>query len=132
MPHTWLQTLQHAFDAFPETPANPDHAWPEVRVLAASNRGNRLELELRFRSGTLYCCAEPGCFLPDHDPAWWAAIRARIHERIDRDPPPFIITVRGIVEDGARLAVNAQLGLPVTVGPNTYTHTIRESRPAHP
>jgi len=59
-----------------------------------------IDVEIRFLSGRIYCCAEPGCHLP---------------RDLSRLPLLAGFTIRWncIVEQGAQLKCNAALGLPL-------------------
>jgi hypothetical protein len=72
----------------------------------------RIDLVMTFKSGSRYCCAEPGCHLSAFQAAFWTRLRLRLVEAGIADPPfPLTLHVKGIVEDGAILETLATLGV---------------------
>jgi hypothetical protein len=69
-------------------------------------------LTLTFKAAARYCCAEPGCHLGLFQFRAWQRLRGFLKEADLEIPSPLTIHVRGIVEEGARLASMKKLGLP--------------------
>jgi hypothetical protein len=82
-------------------PSNSACIRPEICLLDVNSSGNRFDIELRFRTEGRYCCCEPSCHVPTTDLSWWKTFRSHIREVSDRDPPPMVIHVAGVVEPGA-------------------------------
>ncbi|MBX3359581.1 MAG: hypothetical protein KF745_14275 [Phycisphaeraceae bacterium] len=118
----WARALQSAIERYFFDSTRPDRALPRAQVISVSPSGNRFELELRFQSGTTYCCAEPGCFLPTFCRSWWKQLRETLLELSDRDPPPLSLVLHGVVEHGACLQDRQVFGLPVKSRAYTYKH----------
>ena len=107
---------EHAFSA------TSGKSFPVLRVLSISATGNRFEIELRFLADCTYCCCEPQCFLPVFDSCWWTRLRENLRQHSDREPPPFHVTIHGVVEHGARLRSNVDCGIPLESAAFTYKH----------
>jgi hypothetical protein len=95
---------------------------PALRVVGVD--GARIELELRFRAGERYCCAELGCYLGG-ERAWWEGVRRYLGE--DAPRRSMVLWVRGVVEDGALFVNLGSLGLPERSGAYEYEHQVREA-----
>lgn len=110
----WLATLQQAFESALSEPATDNSRCPPtLRVLSASDSGTRIEIELRYRAGVRYCCAEWMCHFPVHRRSWWQNVRETLRAITDRDPPPMSVHVFGVVEHGALLTTMADIGMPI-------------------
>lgn len=120
MQHAVAQPLRIG-ELNPDRSPTPGRTPPLARVLSVSDSGNRFEVELRFVRGTLYCCAEPGCFLPTFNSDWWRRFREHLREVSDREPPPFVVTVHGIVEEGTELEVLRPFGKQFS---NAYAYSM--------
>lgn len=118
----WRDALQHAIECAMEGATPSKSAKPKIAILALSPRGNRIELELRFRTGETYCCAEPGCFLATYERKWWRTARESLLEATEREPQLLSITVHGIVEEGASLLWRKECNLPTQSPAYSYQH----------
>jgi hypothetical protein len=114
--------LQLALDTAMGEPTNTELSTPHVNVIAVSRTGMRAEIEIRFRAGERYCCAEPGCFMPTFSRDWWCRLRESLRASAGREPPPMVIKVLGVVEEGALLQVLQLLGLPEASCAYNYEH----------
>src|SRR5262245_54093873 len=120
--HRWCDALLHALEESTGTPKDARLTKPTIRLLSVNASGNRMEIEMRFRSGETYCCAELGCHVATHDAEWWKSFRSCISRMTDRDPPPMTLTIYGVIDAGARLLSSASLGLPIVSSAYTVVH----------
>ena len=79
-------------------------------------------LTLTFMSGVQYCCAEPGCHFGLMDSRSWQRLHGLIEEAGLKMPSPLTVVLRGVVEQGARLTVMRQFGLPEEQEAYEYEH----------
>jgi hypothetical protein len=85
-----------------------------VGVENVAGDGSELDVVLTFRSGTRYCCMEPGCQWGYWAEGGWSLLR----ECLDRNglhhlPLPTVRRFRGVIEEGAVFdTVPAPGGLP--------------------
>jgi hypothetical protein len=87
-----------------------------------SPTGLRAEIEIRFRAGEQYCCAEPGCFMSTFSREWWSRLRDSLRASAGREPRPMVIKIVGVVEEGALLRANQSFGLPEASRAYSYEH----------
>lgn len=97
----WAETLQSALDEMMRPPNKKGMVAPQLRVLAISPTGARIEVEMRFLAGKRYCCCEPGCHLPTFSREWWRCLREALRNSTEREPPPMEMTLFGVIEEGA-------------------------------
>jgi hypothetical protein len=90
-----------------------------ITVVDISPDARNIDIDLRFLSGRTYCCAEPGCHLPND--------LARLPALAD-----FTIRWHCIVERGARLKCNEVLRLPLEDDGYQYDYVIGESAEPDP
>jgi hypothetical protein len=108
-------------------PCDVRNSSPDVRLLAWSEEGNQIDVELRFRTGVWYCCAEWGCHLHVYRPNWWLRLRDALEEKVARRPPSMSITIYAMVEEGAMLRCLETVGVSPLSKAYTYSHgPIRE------
>lgn len=119
--------MQHAFES---AQGEPGPGRPEVTVLSVSRSGARLEVEVRYRAGREYCCAESVCHLPLYCKRWWARFRESIREASEREPPPVSVVVYGVVEDGALLATMPSLGISARSKAYSYRAGVEREKDA--
>lgn len=93
--------------------ANKSHGYGIAVVDVATNPPT-VDVELRFLSGQTYCCAEPGCHIPDD---------------IARHPQLAGFTIRWhcVVERNAKLNSSKALGRPLEQDGYEYDYVIGES-----
>ena len=120
--HQWAAAIELALDHAADRSAHHYQTWPLVRVLAVNTSGTRLEVELRFQAGQSYCCAEAGCHLPTSSRDWWERLRADVLAATGRNPPPLVLKVRGVVEEGATFCLHRSIGLAEASTGYTYDH----------
>jgi hypothetical protein len=120
----WLSCTAEALrDACGE---RPGFDTPVLTVLSANEGGTRLEVELRFREGERYCCAEAICHLGAGSQRWWQNVREYLRTVSDREPPPLSLAVSGVVEYGALLDSQHAPGFCEVCEAYTYTAHVLE------
>ncbi len=82
-------------------PADPTRPRPNYGI-AASLTDAVLQVVLTFRSGSTYCCYEPGCHLSLFDGKRWYGLRQRLAAAGIRPAPRLTLRLTGVVEDGAK------------------------------
>lgn len=126
----WHEALEYALE--PEgTPPYAHWQWPSIRVLSVSDSGHRFEIEMRFRTGDLYCCEGAHCFLSTYSKSWWTKFRARLAQVTDREPPPMVMQIHAVIEEGAMFEVNVELGLPLEARHYAASYPADHERKAH-
>jgi len=83
---------------------------PTLRVLGANEAGTWIEVEMRFRAGVRYCCAEVPCHAGGG--TWWERLRADLAEVSDRVPPRLTLKVHAVIEEGSLFVNLTAIGLP--------------------
>jgi hypothetical protein len=101
-------------------------ASPEVRVIGVSQSGNRVEIELRFRSGKVCSAIEPGDFLGTYCSHWWQRLREHLGEVTDRTPPPMTLTVHGVIEPGVLVEGDDAARTPQQTATFCYRHRLSD------
>src|SRR5687768_6961128 len=82
-------------------PLNPDlRRRPDYGVSAALE-ADTLDVVLTFRSGSAYCCYEPGCHVDLLDGQRWDALRRALAAHGVAVPPRLELHLTCVVEEGA-------------------------------
>ena len=114
-----IADLQRAFDRMRGT-SKYGFAIPHPVVLMVSDGGSRCTIEMRFRAGERYCCAEPGCYLQTWSRAWWNQFHEQQSRNSSGAPQLAMLEIRGVVEAGALLHAHRSGG---PIASNAYSYT---------
>lgn len=82
-------------------PNDPDHRQRPNYGVVATLAGSVLEIELRFRSGSAFCCPQWGCHLALCDGKRWDGLRRRLAAHGVTAPAQLELRLTGVIEEGA-------------------------------